>query len=108
MVIGSADYTVSITVPVCESFFSGITAAVSIFLQSTSKGPPTRATSVSKPASRPVSQLAHSLHEAFSADAKVPGPQPIDPSKPYQVNIICCEINNIFTVNNEYRYLDQD
>ncbi|KAL3990103.1 hypothetical protein ACH3XW_30375 [Acanthocheilonema viteae] len=53
---------------------------------STSKGQPECATSPTKATeSRPASQLTTSLHEQFKSEAKVPGPPPVDPSKPYQL-----------------------
>ncbi|EFO26384.2 hypothetical protein LOAG_02104 [Loa loa] len=53
---------------------------------STSKGQPEIATSPAKAArSRPTSELTTSLHEQFKNEAKVPGPPPVDPLKPYQL-----------------------
>uniref|UniRef100_A0A0R3S620 Spindle and centriole-associated protein 1 n=1 Tax=Elaeophora elaphi TaxID=1147741 RepID=A0A0R3S620_9BILA len=53
---------------------------------STSKGQSESATSTAKAAKlKRTSQLTTSLHEHFKNEAKVPGPPPVDPSKPYQL-----------------------
>ncbi|MCP9263321.1 Dystrophin-like protein 1 [Dirofilaria immitis] len=53
---------------------------------STSKMKPESATLLMRaPGSKPISQLTSSLQEQFKSEAKVPGPPPVDPSKPYQL-----------------------
>ncbi|CAG9533815.1 unnamed protein product [Cercopithifilaria johnstoni] len=53
---------------------------------STSKGQSESSTSPTKSMeSRRTQQLTTSLHEQFKSEAKVPGPPPVDPSKPYQL-----------------------
>ncbi|VIO89815.1 conserved hypothetical protein,hypothetical protein [Brugia malayi] len=54
---------------------------------STSKGHADSSTILAKNlgGARQTSQLTNSLHEQFKNEAKVPGPPPLDPSKPYQL-----------------------